>query len=114
MAKRKKARAKRVIKFRSAPAQPKAWTTCPHCGARAPFNPARGQFLEHEMPRSMISCPGPKRFNAPRRNGRGGIVEPEKLVRERPAEKAENSSIVRTSASIRTVSGGLPTLGRRR
>lgn len=86
---------------------------CPDCGARTKANKRRGNLYSHQVPGAVKVCSASgRRVLSGRRGGGAPQLPPLRPEPAPPVSPVFSDS--GPSSSVRTVSGGLPTLGKRR
>ena len=90
---------------------------CYHCGRIVSVSRRRGQLYTHNLPESTIVCPASQTLDPSipaTRPPKNPPVQPLPLVKPRQAVQHDLPVDDRwPSSSVRTVSGGLPTMGKR-
>ncbi|GAA3484801.1 hypothetical protein GCM10018966_093330 [Streptomyces yanii] len=88
--------------------------TCPRCGAETKANRRTGRLYSHQAPGKLLACGASDSQIMARQRGKSLTLPP--LREPKPPEVPTRAAPVTEghSTSVRTVSGGLPSLGRRR
>jgi len=87
---------------------------CADCGATTKVNTRTGRLYSHQAPGKIAACPASGDVVVPPQGGEPLLLPSLKAEQKPAVPKPPRRVVDEPSASVRTVSGGLPGLGKRR
>jgi ribosomal protein S27E len=87
---------------------------CADCGATTKVNTRTGRLYSHQAPEEIAACSASGEVVAPPQGGEPLLLPPLEAVQKPAVPEPPRRVVDGPSGSVRTVSGGLPGLGKRR
>lgn len=87
---------------------------CADCGATTKVNTRTGRLYSHQAPGEIAACSASGEVVIPPQGGEPLLLPPLEAVHQPAVAATPRHVLDERSSSVRTVSGGLPGLGKRR